>query len=1137
MDRQSAAVVCVLVALALPAYGREHVLESARQIPVAYDVDVVVVGGTTGAVAAAAAAAKHGAKVFLAAPRPYLGEDMAAYLRLWRQDDTEPTHPLVQSIFADAGIAGRQVYPGRLDFTYEADLPSGSRHPDRSPPSLLCDGAWHSAAQQSVQYDGDVTVTVDLGQVHEVRKALVMYYHRVDYQLDGVTVASSPDKEQWEAVAVLKNEEPEQAGPGSAAYELAVPLAGKARYLRFSVKRAEGSGRVLLGEIVVIEACEPGQETAPMRIVRPLHVKKTLDDALLDAGVDFLFSTYATGVLRDAAGRPGGIVMANRAGRQAVIAKVIIDATDRAWVARMAGASCRPYPLGEREFRRVIIGGEVREDSPASGRVVGLPIPFKGGQYPVVEYVLNLSVAADSVTAWQELEQMARDWTYHPEQQFTSERLYHVPPDSVVGVEQVAGTWPGVDGLPLGVLKPKGVERVYVLGPCADVGRPLAAKLVSPTVMIVLGSRLGAAAADEASRLARPEGVSVSGGVPDGSRVAGEISEILDGARPTQVSSTIPQVGCSLPVLGRYDVVVVGGGTSGAPAGIAAARQGARTLVVEYLHGLGGVGTLGAISKYYHGYRGGFTSEVPGGSSWRIEQRAEWWRTEIRRAGGHIWFGALGCGAVVRDGAVTGVVVATQRGRGVVLARVVIDATGNADIAAAAGATCVYTDASDLAVQGTGLPPRDLGASYTNTDFTMTDETDMVDITSLFVYAKSKYGGNTFDQGQLIDTRERRRIVGEFTVTIVDQVSNRTYPDTVLQSLTNYDTHGYTVHPYFTVVPPPKGQRFNTFLPYRCLLPRGLEGILVIGLGVSVGRDAIPLIRMQPDLQNLGYAAGVIAAETAKGEGSLRQVDIRAIQRHLVDTGNLPEAVLTHRDSRESVPGDFSAVVDRAGDGYVDAAQLFFHKDKTLPSLRKAAADASTPERKLVYAHILATMGDASGVSALCEAVERASAWDSGWNFRAGGQFGGNMSQLDSYIYALGKTRDRRALSVILKKAELLDADAAFSHHRAVVLALESMADPKAAATLAEVLAKPDMSGHALVSIAAARESHTRLDGSLGALRPRRRSLREIMLARALYRCGDHDGIGGRILRTYTRDVRGHFARHAAAVLRERAAK
>ena len=109
--------------------------------------------------------------------------------------------------------------------------------------------------------------------------------------------------------------------------------------------------------------------------------------------------------------------------------------------------------------------------------------------------------------------------------------------------------------------------------------------------------------------------------------------------------------------------------------------------------------------------------------------------------------------------------VATPYGRGVVLAKTVIDATGNADVAAAAGAECIYTDATEFGMQGTGLPGRKLGESYNNTDFTIVDETDMVDIWHLFVYAKDKYP-KAFDQGRLIDTRERRRIVGDFTITL-----------------------------------------------------------------------------------------------------------------------------------------------------------------------------------------------------------------------------------------------------------------------------------------------------------------------------------------------------------------------------------
>ncbi len=69
------------------------------------------------------------------------------------------------------------------------------------------------------------------------------------------------------------------------------------------------------------------------------------------------------------------------------------------------------------------------------------------------------------------------------------------------------------------------------------------------------------------------------------------------------------------------------------------------------------------------------------------------------------------------------------------LAEAVIDATGNADIAAAAGAECVYTGENEFAMQGTGLL-RQLGAAYTNTDYTYVDETDMIDVRRAYVQAK-----------------------------------------------------------------------------------------------------------------------------------------------------------------------------------------------------------------------------------------------------------------------------------------------------------------------------------------------------------------------------------------------------------------
>ena len=66
------------------------------------------------------------------------------------------------------------------------------------------------------------------------------------------------------------------------------------------------------------------------------------------------------------------------------------------------------------------------------------------------------------------------------------------------------------------------------------------------------------------------------------------------------------------------------------------------------------------------------------------------------------------------------------------------------------------------------------------------------------------------------------------------------------------------------------------------------------------------------------------------------------------------------------------------------------------------------------------------------------------------------------------------------------------------------------------------MSGYAITDIS---ESHRQ--------EQRSEPLREIILARALYRCGDHQGIGEKILQTYAGDLRGLFAKHAHAILAE----
>ena len=71
--------------------------------------------------------------------------------------------------------------------------------------------------------------------------------------------------------------------------------------------------------------------------------------------------------------------------------------------------------------------------------------------------------------------------------------------------------------------------------------------------------------------------------------------------------------------------------------------------------------------------------------------KMEWLRKELLAAGGTLWFGVMGCGALKEGNQVKGLIVATPQGRGVVLADIIIDSTGSADIAIAAGAAYEYT--------------------------------------------------------------------------------------------------------------------------------------------------------------------------------------------------------------------------------------------------------------------------------------------------------------------------------------------------------------------------------------------------------------------------------------------------------------
>jgi len=1115
------------------------VVEAGRTLPLIQDVDVVVVGGSSGAVAAALKAAEGGAKVFLAAPRPYLGEDMAGKLQLRIGPDEDARCELPKRMFTVT-----ETRPPSLPFTYTANAKPDKKHDDRTG-EALCDGRWQDATSESVQFNGDVEHTLDLGAPTEVGEVVASVFHRGG--ADGfvtaeIVVQGSLDGQSWTA---LGSSGERVAGESHECASLSVPAKGKVRFLRIAAKKEPACARQLLAEYYVYPPAGAKPEAKLADATTPLKVKRALDEALLKAGIPFLTGALATEPLVDASGALSGVVIANRSGRQAVKAKVVIDATERGMLARAAGARARPFPAGTYTFRRVVIAGEApRAEGVRVQELFGLynvrltGIKPPKGQPDVIQgrmfaCEIDVQMKDGSMRSFAEAEQKARDLTFVPTQLESADSLSLVPPDAFACEASPQAPWSGVDGVDLRSLQPAGVAYLYVLGPLADVPREVAAQLMKPGNLMGLGERLGAEAARAAARRPAVAEVRLAGNV-DAPRAPVKVGEHEVDVPPylRGASGTVRAEPRELPVLAECDVVVAGAGTGGAPAGIAAARQGARTIVCEYIWQMGGVQTDGLIGLYYWGNRVGFTSEIDAGvkatGAVFSQCKSEWYRRENRKAGADIWYGTMVNGVIVENNRVTGVVVLTPYGeRGVIRCKAAIDATGNADLAALAGEETEFITADELALQGVGQTPRTLGASYTNTDFGFLDDTDAADLFFFALRSRLSMREGIWDQAQVINSRERRRLKGVVYITPLDVVNERTYPDVVVQPFSNFDSHGHTVHEQFFIEDPGhKGMKVN--LPYRSLLPRRVDGLIVVGLGISAHRDAMPILRMQPDVQNQGYAAGVACAMAVKAGVALRNVDMKALQRHLIDKKILSEDVLTMTDSFPLPDAAFAEAVATIPQDYKGLGVVLTDYGRSLPLLKAAFKKAKKEDDRFKYAHVLGMMGQADGEELLIEKV-KGMEWDKGWNFRGMGQFNRSVSWVDSYVIALGRAKSKKALPALLDKARALTVANEFSHFRAVAMALESIGDKSAAPVLGELLGKEGVSGHA-IAMGPEIPVVPKYSNDLGD-QERTRTLRELAVARALYRLGDWQGLGEKALRAYANDPRRAYAAHANLVL------
>ena len=135
-----------------------------------------------------------------------------------------------------------------------------------------------------------------------------------------------------------------------------------------------------------------------------------------------------------------------------------------------------------------------------------------------------------------------------------------------------------------------------------------------------------------------------------------------------------------------------------------------------------------------------------------------------------------------------------------------------------------------------------------------------------------------------IGIRESRRIRGDYALTGKDVVSARKFRDAIARSNYPIDIHSPTGSG--TVIKEvPEGDYYE--IPYRCLLPLGIENLLVVGRSISSTHEGQSSLRVMPQCFAMGEAAGVAAAMAVKGRITPRQVDVAALRAALREQGQI----------------------------------------------------------------------------------------------------------------------------------------------------------------------------------------------------------------------------------------------------------
>ena len=389
------------------------------------------------------------------------------------------------------------------------------------------------------------------------------------------------------------------------------------------------------------------------------------------------------------------------------------------------------------------------------------------------------------------------------------------------------------------------------------------------------------------------------------------------------------------PVLGQYDAVVVGAGPAGCGAAIALGRSGLKTLIIEKFNCLGGAWTTGFMNPFFdHEHKTGIVHELVSelkekgqfGGFWDKSFNYEYMKSilEKKMAEAHVdvLYNTNFSRTLTEDKTVYGIVAENIGGRFAVLAKMVVDCSGDGCVAASAGCPFELGEDGDykecqamtLMFLVGNIPEKykdglmiyeKLNAAYEKagkeipfkvpylipvpnshfgvmqmyehdplsakalTDATMEGRRQLIDAFEyLTTYDEEFKDLELITSSSVLGVRESRRIIGEYRLDIDDILKGSKFDDAVahvtfgadLHTKSNHGQHCFGVRPYH--------------IPMRALIPKDYKGIVVAGRCISGSREAMASYRVTGNCAQMGENAGHYIAAAIKNNMDILDVKL-----------------------------------------------------------------------------------------------------------------------------------------------------------------------------------------------------------------------------------------------------------------------